>query len=145
MRRIASIQAAVVLTVGLFLGETALGAAAAGPPIAALVVANTVVANVGIINPMAAATQAFDDAYAASGTAGTSVTGKVVGRFAPQVAAVAGSILALNGINRSVGLAANSIRQPCDSPGAGCIRRAIAPPPIAPPNPPIVPGVRPPR
>jgi len=119
-----------------------------GPPVIATpVMASTPVASAAVVNPLAAAAAAgasavksFDEAYAetAQGQQGLPAAGPVVGRFAPPVAAIAGSTLALNGVNRGVGLDAGSIRQPCDSPGAGCLRGTPAPA-----NPPIVPGTRP--
>ncbi len=129
----ASIGGADAAAVSNVIAPTAVSiapAVSAGPPIASVAVANTTVLNpvLAAAAASAAATQAFDQAYVASGTAAASAAGKVVDRFAPPVAAIASSTLALNGIIRSVGLAADSIRQPCDSPGAGCMRGTIAPP-----------------
>ena len=62
--------------------------------------------------------------------------GKVVDRFAPPVAAVPTGGLAMNGAQRSVGSSIGGVRQPCDSPGAGC-RNTFggARPPTPPANP----------
>ncbi len=62
--------------------------------------------------------------------------GPVVDRFAPPVAAVMPSALALNIAGRNVGLPAGSVRQPCDGPGAGCANTPVPVGPI------VVPGDR---
>ena len=117
----------------------------AGPP--AVVVANTsgVDAAAARSAAAAAATNAFDDAYASLSGDGVDAAGKVVDRFAPPVAAVASGGLAFNGAQRSIGSSIGGVRQPCDSPGAGCRNTVTPASPSAPANPPIVGGTRPGR
>lgn len=111
------------------------------PPVPAVAVADTSAADAA-----AGAASAFDDAYASLSGDGIDAAGKVVDRFAPPVAAVPTGGLAMNGAQRSVGSSIGGVRQPCDSPGAGC-RNTFggARPPTPPANPPIIPGQRPPR
>ena len=94
-----------------------------------------------------AAAAAFDDAFGngfAGGMADMPAEGVVMARFAPPVAAISSQRLALNDVDRAVGIGAEGIRAPCDSPGAGCRRLQVAAPPPIPINPPIVPGPAPP-
>lgn len=64
---------------------------------------------------------AFDQVFAGlEGSDGITGAGRVVGRFAPPVAAVAPDALALDERRRAAGTGIGSIRQPCDAPGAGC-------------------------
>ena len=117
------------------------------PPVSggpsAVAVANTSGANAAA--SAAAATNAFDDAYASLSGDGVDAAGKVVDRFAPPVAAVASGGLAFNGAQRSIGSSIGGVRQPCDSPGAGCRNTVTPASPLAPANPPIVGGTRPGR
>ena len=94
-----------------------------------------------------AAAAAFDDAFGngfAGGMADMPAEGVVMARFAPPVAAISSQRLALNDVDRAVGIGAEGIRAPCDSPGAGCRRLQVAAPPPIPINPPIVSGPTPP-
>jgi hypothetical protein len=104
-----------------------------------------------------AATSRFDDAFSNGfgGEPDVSAAGLVVDRFAPPVAALGGSPLALAAASDRFGADAGGVRDSCDGPGAGCrnVRGAGRVPPIIPgvrpvpsplpPNPPIVPGQRP--
>ena len=130
-----------------------LPAVSASPP--SVPVSNSIMA--AVVNPAialaasAAAASAFDNAFDngfdngfAGGMADMPAEGAVVGRFAPPVAAISSQQLALNGVDRAVGIGAAGIRAPCDSPGAGCRNVQVSmasPPPI---NPPIVSGPTPP-
>ena len=126
-----------------------LPAVSASPP--SEPVSNSIMA--AVVNPAialaasAAAASAFDNAFDngfAGGMADMPAEGAVVGRFAPPVAAISSQQLALNGVDRAVGIGAAGIRAPCDSPGAGCRNVQVSmasPPPI---NPPIVAGTPPP-
>lgn len=91
----------------------------------------------------AAAASAFDNAFD-SGMADMPAAGAVVGRFAPPVAAISSQRLALNGVDRAVGIGAAGIRAPCDSPGAGCRNLQLSMASPIPINPPIVSGPTPP-
>ena len=129
-----------------------LPAVSASPP--SVPVSNPIMA--AVVNPAialaasAAAASAFDNAFDngfdngfAGGMADMPAAGAVVGRFAPPVAAISSQQLALNGVDRAVGIGAAGIRAPCDSPGAGCrnVQVSMASPPV---NPPIVSGPTPP-
>ena len=128
--------------------QTATPPVSTGPPVPAVAVADTSAADAAAAAAAAAAgaASAFDDAYASLSGEGIDAAGKVVDRFAPPVAAVPTGGLAMNGAQRSVGSSIGGVRQPCDSPGAGC-RNTLggARPPTPPANLLIVPGQRPPR
>lgn len=107
----------------------------------------------GVVDPAialaasAAAASAFDDAFDhgfAGDMADMPAEGVVVGRFAPPVAAISSQLLALNGVERAVGIGAAGVRAPCDSPGVGCRKLQVATASPIPINPPIVPGPTPP-
>jgi len=97
-----------------------------------------------------AAVSAFDDAF--DGGDAVFAAGPAVDRFPPPVAA-GGPAFALLAASQPFGTLSGSIRQPCDSPGAGCqtIPASMTNPPIIPgirpvpviSNPPIIPGIRP--
>jgi hypothetical protein len=121
------------------------------PPAASAGVPDTPVAAVIAPNPAVlaaaaalAAVSAFDDAF--DGGDAVFAAGSAVDRFPPPVAA-GGPALALVAASQPFGTLAGSIRQPCDSPGAGCQRitanSMTNPPIISMTNPPIIPGNRP--
>ena len=103
----------------------------AGPPSVPVAAAVAAVPAIDTSRDAENAAVAFDESFG-----DLSVAGPVVDRFAPPVAAVMPSALALNVASRNVGLPAGSIRQPCDSPGAGCQNTPIPPGPIVIPGPP---------
>ena len=127
----------------------ALPAVSASPP--SVPVSNSI--TTAVVNPAialaasAAAASAFDNAFDnafAGGMADMPAAGAVVGRFAPPVAAISSQRLALNGVDRAVGIGAAGIRAPCDSPGAGCRNLQLSMASPIPINPPIVSGPTPP-
>jgi len=129
--------------------DIALPAVSASPP--SVPVSNSIMA--AVVNPAialaatAAAASAFDNAFDngfAGGMADMPAEGAVVGRFAPPVAAISSQQLALNGVDRAVGIGAAGIRAPCDSPGAGCRNVQVSMASPIPINPPIVSGPTPP-
>ena len=65
--------------------------------------------------------------------------------IAVSTTAVASGGLAFNGAQRSIGSSIGGVRQPCDSPGAGCRNTVTPASPSVPANPPIVGGTRPGR
>jgi hypothetical protein len=87
---------------------------------------------------LAVATSAFDEALAASGS-GIGPAGRVVDRFAPPVASAGAAPLALAAASQPFGMDGGVLR-PCDTPGSGCRNLTGT---AGPPNPPILPGVRP--
>ena len=104
----------------------------------------------------ASAAIAFDEAFGSVSAANTlpgdlsendslaalNTVGKVVDRFAPPVAAVGGSVLALASSGGAFGIQAGGVRASCDSPGAGCQNLLSAGGSVV-VVPPIVGGVRP--
>jgi len=108
------------------------------PPVSAGV-PDTEVASAGVESPAAlaaaAAASVFDDSF--EGADAVSGAGPIVARFAPPVAAVGGSPLALSAASQPFGIQEGGVRQPCDSPGAGCQNILVIS------NPPLIPGVRP--
>jgi len=117
---------------------SALPPVSSGVPITPVAAANTP-------NPAAlaaAAAGAFDDAFDGGGD--LAGAGSAADRFPPPVAA-AGSAFALVAASEPFGTGPGGVRQPCDSPGAGCQRitsdLTLTGGPG--PNPPIIPGVRP--
>ncbi|MCP4905996.1 MAG: hypothetical protein GY910_13550 [bacterium] len=115
---------------------SAVSAAVPDTPVAAIVPDPAVAAAAAA----GAASKAFDGAFDAGDDA---PAGRVVDRFAPPVAAAGGSPLALASAARAFGTQAGGVRQACDAPGAGCRNvMGAAVNPI--PNPPWIPGVKPP-
>jgi len=116
-------------------------------PVSTSTMAEVVEPAIALAAASAAAAAAFDDAFGngfAGGMADMPAEGVFVARFAPPVAAISSQRLALNDIDRAVGIGAEGIRAPCDSPGAGCRRLQVATASPIPINPPIVPGPAPP-
>jgi len=123
---------------------TAPSASSPAPPAVSAGVPDTPVAAATAPNPAVlaaaaalAAVSAFDDAF--DGGDAVFAAGPAVDRFPPPVAA-GGPAFALVAVSQPFGTLAGNIRQPCDSPGAGCQRIVGSPIPT---NPPIIPGVRP--
>lgn len=148
------------------IGDAGAGAAiaiTAPPSSASETVPEVAVANVSVPEPAvlaaaaaASAASAFDEAFGSGSAANAlpgdlsendslaalNTVGKVVDRFAPPVAAVGGSVLALASSGGAFGIQAGGVRASCDSPGAGCQNLLIAGGSVI-VVPPIVGGVRP--
>lgn len=133
-------------------GSAAASGASALPPVSAGG-PNVNVGNLSAVSPAAAlaaaaatATGAFDESFAGNdGQAQSPAAGKVVDRFAPPVAAVGNSGMALAANGGAFGIQAGGVRASCDSPGAGCSSLRSGTVRRAPPVPPIVGGTRPNR
>lgn len=97
----------------------------AGPP-------SSAEGTVPVEDPILLAKHAFDDVFDAD--EGKGLSGPVIGRFAPPVAALPDARLPLRR-DGPLGDGIDGVRRPCDAPGAGCRKQ----PPI-PPVPPFIPG-----